>query len=74
MPIYTLKDIDTQETWDVNCTYSELLRILQDPKIEQVLLPPKILGSRDGSVKVPDGFKDLKKRIKGNSGAGNTIK
>lgn len=74
MPIYTLQNVDTQETWDVHCSYKQLQKMLKDPKIEHVFKAPNIIGSRDGSVRVPDGFKDLKKRMKKQAGSGNTIR
>jgi len=74
MPIYTLENVDTEETWDVNCSYKQLQKLLKDPKIKHVFRPPNVIGSRDGSVKVPAGFKDLKNEIKKKSGDGNTIR
>lgn len=77
MPIYTLKDLQTEEEWDVVCSWDELKAQLdENPNLQQVLVPLKIIGNRMGNsdMKVPDGFKDLlKNKIKKGSGKGNTI-
>lgn len=76
MPVYTLKNTKTEETWEVVCSWTELQNQLNEqPDVKQVLKPPKVISGRMGSkdVKVPDGFKDLQKRIKQGSGRGNTI-
>jgi len=76
MPVYTLEDAVTLAQWDVICSYEELQELLgRDPNISQTLSTPKIIGGRMGNkdTKVPDGFKDLQKRIKAGSGRGNTV-
>jgi len=77
MPIYTLKDLQTEEQWDVICSWDELKAQLdENPNLQQVLVPLKIISGRMGNsdMKVPDGFKDLlKNKIKKGSGKGNTI-
>lgn len=76
MPTYTLKDLKTNDQWEVICSWSELQTILNEqPDVKQVLVAPKIVSSRMGNsdMKVPDGFKDLQKRIKKGSGRGNTV-
>jgi hypothetical protein len=77
MPVYTLKDLKTDEHSDVTCSWDELQTILNEqPDVKHVLKAPKIVSSRMGNndLKVPDGFKDLlKNKIKKGSGKGNTI-
>ena len=76
MPVYTLKDLKTEQHYDVTCSWDELQTILNEqPDVKHVLKAPKIIGGRMGNkdLKVPDGFKDLQKRIKDGSGRGNTI-
>jgi hypothetical protein len=74
MPSYTLRNIKTKEEHDVFCTYTELKELLElDSSLIQKLTAPKIISGVSGSIKVPEGFKDLKRRIKAKSGAGNTI-
>mgnify|MGYP006095730227 FL=1 len=74
MPSYTLRNIKTKEETDVFCSYPELKELLElDSSLIQKLSTPKIIAGRSGSIRVPDGFNDLKKRIKSKSGEGNTI-
>lgn len=77
MPVYTLKDLKTQDEWDVICSWDELQSMLNElPDVRQVMKPIQIIGSRMGNqdMKVPDGFKDLlKNKVKKGSGKGNTI-
>ena len=76
MPVYTLKDLKTDEHYDVTCSWDELQTILNEqPDVKHVLKAPKIVSSRMGNndLKVPDGFKDLLKHKKKGSGKGNTI-
>lgn len=74
MPSYTLRNIKTKEEHDVFCTWSEMQELLElDSNLIQKLTAPKVISGRSGGIKVPDGFKDLKRRIKGKSGEGNTI-
>jgi hypothetical protein len=77
MPVYTLKNLQTEEEWDVVCSWDELKSTLEeDSNLQQVLKPLKIISGRMGNsdMKVPDGFKDLlKNKIKKGSGKGNTI-
>jgi hypothetical protein len=76
MPTYTLRDIKTQNQWDVVCSYEELQNILDEmPDVVKVLSTPKIVtGVGSLQSKVPDGFKDKLNQIKKGSGKGNTIK
>jgi hypothetical protein len=70
-----MRDIKTKEEFDVTCTWSEMQDLLKEnPNLIQKLSTPKIISGRMGGMKVPDGFTDLKKQIKKNSGRGNTIK
>ena len=74
MPTYTLRNKKTEEMWQVLCSYDEMKNGLND-EIELVPIMPNIV-SGIGSVlsKTDDGWKDNLKRIKDNSGKGNTIK
>jgi hypothetical protein len=76
MPTYTLRDIKSQNQWDVVCSYEELQNILDEmPDVVKVLSTPKIVtGVGSLQSKVPDGFKDKLNQIKKGSGKGNTIK
>jgi hypothetical protein len=76
MPTYTLKDIKTQEEWDVLCTWSELQETLDAmPDVIQVLSTPKIVANQGSLLsKTDDGWKENLKRIKAGSGSSSTIK
>ena len=76
MPSYTLRNKQTNKTYNVVCTWDELQEKLKEPNIEKVLSTPAFVSGVSGGQgkRVPDGFKDLKRRIKENSGRGNTIK
>jgi len=72
-----VKDIKSQATWDVICSWNELQEMLDNsPDLVKVLSTPNFSHSGVGSLqsKVPDGFKDRLKQIKKGSGEGNTIK
>lgn len=74
MPTYTLKDIKTQETFDVRCSWNDLRVMLNEqPDLVQVPVAPATISGRSGGMRVPDGFRDLQKQIKRGSGKGNTI-
>lgn len=76
MPTYTLKDIKTQEEWDVLCTWDELQETLDAmPDVIQVLSTPKIVANQGSLLsKTDDGWKENLKRIKAGSGSSSTIK
>lgn len=75
MPTYTLRNIKTNEQWDVKCTFHELAPMLEDDDIVKVLTTPRIVsGQGNLHSKVPHGFRDKLNDIKSKSGRGNTIK
>lgn len=77
MPTYTLKDIKTNEQWDIQCSYDDLQNILDaQDNIIRVLTPPNFVSSlkTHANSNTSDGWKDLLGRIKKGSGKGNTIK
>ena len=79
VPRYTLKKYieSTRQyvEWDITCRSDEVQGICDEYKAERVLKFPGIV-SQQGSLlsKTDDGWKDNLKRIKQNSGKGNTIK
>ena len=74
MPTYTLQNKKTGEIWQVLCSYDEMKKRLND-KIELVPVMPNIVsGVGNLHSKTDDGWKDNLRRIKQNSGKGNTIK
>ncbi len=77
MPIYTVRrrDSEDKKEWEVTCSYVELQALLEEYKLEHVLQPLKIVSGRGSLLsKTDDGWKENLKRIKDNSGKGNTIK
>ena len=76
MPTYTLKNIKTNDRWDVVCSWNDLQETIKhDPEIIQVPCAPRfVAGKGDMFGKTPDGFKELKQRMKSGSGQGNTIR
>lgn len=76
MPTYTLKDINTGETWDVICSWNELQTMLNElPDVKHQLSAPKIsaLGTKDNVSKAGSNWRDLLGKIKKGSGKGNNI-
>ena len=79
MPKYTLKKwVDANRRFvesDIECPADEVQAICNEYNAERVFKSPGIV-SQQGSLlsKTDDGWKDNLKRIKQNSGRGNTIK
>lgn len=76
MPSYTLKDIKTNDTWDVVCSWDELQTMLNElPNVIQVLSTPKIVSQAGSTLsKTDDGWKEVLNKVKSGSGRANTIK
>ena len=76
MPTYTLKDLKTNDTWEVFCSWDELQIILNEmPNVQQVMSAPKIVSGQGSLLsKTDNGWKDNLQRIIDGSGSGNTIK
>ena len=77
MPTYTLKDIKTQQQWDVDCSWNELQEMLDNsPDLIKVLSTPNFVSSTatHANSNTSDCWKDLLGRIKKGSGKNNTIK
>lgn len=75
MPTYTLKNKNTDEQWDVICSYDDMKAMLTED-IVHVLVPPNFVASTatHANSSTSDGWKDLLGRIKKGSGKNNTIK
>ena len=76
MPNYTLRNIKSQESFIVNCSYIELQeKLKENPELIQMLVMPAVIGQHGTTLsKTDDGWKDNLKRIKEGSGKDNTIK
>tara|TARA_A200000159_G_C7327457_1_gene341565 strand:+ start:500 stop:736 length:237 start_codon:yes stop_codon:yes gene_type:complete len=76
MPIYTLKDTKTQDEWDVQMSYDDLQIVLDaNPEFLHVLKPLKIAANagRSNLSRAGDGWKDVLKEVKKNSGRRSNI-
>lgn len=77
MPTYTLKDMKTQEQWDVVCSYDELQNTLDNsPDLIRVLSSPNFSygGTKDNVSRAGGEWRDLLGQVKKGSGKNNTIK
>lgn len=77
MPLYTVKNLKTNEKWDINCPYDELQSILdENSDIVKVLSTPAFVSSTQSHANsnTSDGWKEHLGRIKKASGRNNTIK
>ena len=64
MPNYTIKNVKTNEHYNVDCTYSELQKILKNSDLVQGSSASLLVGGvKDMFGKTPDVFKDLTKTI-----------
>ncbi len=75
MPVYTVKNKETEEAYDLNCPYDELLSFLKENKeYVQVLKMPATVSGRISTHRLAgEGWQDVLKKVKKNSGRGNTI-
>lgn len=76
MPIYTLENKETQETWEVNMTYEQLkITLNKDRRLRHVIKPIKIAANAGKSniSKAGEGWRDVLKEVKKNSGRRNNI-
>ena len=76
MPIYTLKDTTTQAEWEVQMSYTDLQVVLdENPEFLHVLKPLKISATAGTSNlnKAGDGWKDVLKEVKKNSGRRSNV-
>lgn len=76
MPLYTIKNTITDESWEVQCTWSKLQEMLsEDKNLTQGLSTAGFIGTRRDMIgQTPSGFKDHLNRIKAGSGRHNTIR
>ena len=76
VPKYTLRDIKTNETWDVTCSWNELQTILDEmPNVVKELSTPAFCCNTMSNLRrAGSGWQDVLNGIKKASGAGNKIK
>lgn len=69
MPTYTLKDIKSNQTWDIVCSWKDLqVKLDEMPDLIHVITAPKIIGERGTNIKVDDGFREVMSRVKDSAG------
>ena len=75
MPVYTFKDIQTEEHFEVNMPLEEFKDLLRgNPEYTQVFKMPATVSGRISSHRLAgQGWQDVLKKIKKNSGKDNTI-
>ncbi|MDA1317476.1 MAG: zinc ribbon domain-containing protein [bacterium] len=75
MPLYTVKNKVTGETESLICPYEDLKLLLsENPDLQQSLAAPRtVSGIKDVRARIPDGFKDVLRKVKQGSGKQNTI-
>lgn len=67
MPLYSMKNLETHEEFEVNMKYSELGQYLIDnPQLQQVFTKFPSLGDsvRMGIRKPDDGFRDVLRNVR----------
>lgn len=76
VPKYTLRDIKTNKTWDVTCSWDELQTILDEmPDVVKDLSTPAFAGNTVSNLRrAGSEWNDHLSRIKKGSGSSNTIK
>lgn len=76
MPTYTVMNKNTRKKKDLFCSYDELETYLKEnPNWSKVVTAPNIVTHTGNMVNQTSGdWKDLMKKMKKESGAGDTIK
>ena len=73
MPVYTLKDTKTQEEWDVNMSYDELQKVLDEmADVIRVIKPNPFITIHGSTMSRTDTdfrshLKAIKKKYPGNT-------
>jgi hypothetical protein len=75
MPVYTIKNKETEEVMDVNCPYAELEEFLRENQewIRLLRMPATIGGTVSTLRQAGGDWQDMLKKIKKSSGKDNTI-
>lgn len=75
MPKYTVKPLEEGDEYDIDCSSEELEAYLKKHNCIKVLKFPGVISGHGSLLsKTDNGWKDNLRRIKENSGRGNTIK
>jgi hypothetical protein len=75
MPKYTIINKDTEEEWEVQCSWDELQTMLgENPEYKQGLSTPNFITQPGSTVSRTSGdWRDHLKRMKKHSGRNNSI-
>ncbi len=76
MPVYTLRDTKENIEWDVNMSYADLQRTLdENANFKHIIKPIKIAANagKGNLARAGDGWKDVLKEMKTKSGRRNNI-
>lgn len=75
MPVYTVKNKETEEVVDINCPYAELEEFLRENQewIRLLKMPATIGGTVSTLRQAGGDWQDMLKKIKKSSGRDNTI-
>lgn len=66
MPVYTLKNTDTDEVWEQTMTYESMKELIQkNSEIIHIMGTPSFIsGVSNDSGRLPEGFKDRMRQLK----------
>ena len=75
MPVYTVKNKETEEVVDIKCPYAELEEFLREnQEWTRLLKMPATIGGTVSTLRQAGGdWQDMLKKIKNGSGKDNTI-
>jgi hypothetical protein len=80
MPTYIVRkddDVPTEEanSWEIICSYTELQQMCNEYGLKQIIGAPSTVTDTKGTLTRAGGeWQDMLKKIKKQSGRGNTIK
>lgn len=75
MPVYTVKNKETEEVVDINCPYAELEEFLREnQEWTRLLKMPATIGSSVSTLRqAGQGWQDVLSKIKKGSGKENSV-
>ena len=75
MPVYTIRNDSTEEYYEVNMSYEEFKKLLEDNShLRQIFKMPATVSGRMTTLRRAGGdWQDLLKKVKKNSGRDNNI-
>jgi len=75
MPVYTIRNNETEETMNVKMSYKDFQDFLHsNPEYSQIFkMPATVSGSVSAHRRAGEGWQDILKKVKKSSGKDNTI-